>query len=239
MNLLYFLITGLAIFIFLKFGARILDAVLARMPLKPETARWFSVVEVVIWVAYVYWGSYVLFGHIRYYDLLILSMTLLLAFGVAWFFFRDFFAGMMIRTDYGLKAGQYIRTPDAEGYIVRLGSRFLELKNEQGEKIKLPFSQISGQWLQLPADMERSLTSQLLISLPANISVPLIKKAVEAAMMGMPWIIGTPPAINIKTDTEGHIQMEVRYDLLKKEHSLLVEKGIREVVAALQQSTSL
>lgn len=237
MNLLYFLITGLAIFIFLKFGARILDALLLRMSLKPETTRWFPLVEIVIWVAYVYWGSYVLFGHIRYYDLLVLSMTLLLAFGIAWFFFRDFFAGLMVRSDYGLKTGLFIRTPVAEGYIVRLGSRFLELKNDKGEMIKLPFSQISRQWLQLPADMGNSLSSQLLISLPGDINVPLLRKTVEAEMMGMPWIIGTPPGITIRMNQQGQIILDVRYDLLKEEHSLQVEKRVREIVAMLQQPT--
>lgn len=237
MSLLYFIIAGLVLYIGLKFGTRVLEAIPVKRAHKMEAIRWFPMFEVIAWVAYAFWGSYVLFGQIRHYDLLLLIMAIFLFFGIAWFFFRDFFAGMMIKSDYKLKPGQYVKTPVADGIVVRLGSRFIELENDKGEKIKLPFSQLGKQWISLPADMEKSLSNHLVMVLPGHVDVGALTSLIDAEMMGMPWIIGTPPALKIKNDESGQKVLDIRFDLIKEEHNLLVENKIREIVGRFEKTT--
>lgn len=230
MNLLYLIAVAAIIYVVMRFGGRLFEALPVKPAYKREIERWLPIMEGLVWVAFVFWGGYVLFGGIRHYDLLLLIMAALLLFGVAWYFFRDFFAGMMIKSDYKLRKGQYIKTPVSEGLIVRLGGRFLELENDKGEKIRIPFSSLSKQWVQLPADMQKSLSNHLVIELPDSADPVRMKSLVEADMMGMPWIIGTPPSLKARKNKDGKMVLDIRFDLLKEEHSLLVEERIRGLI---------
>ncbi len=230
MNLLYLIAVGATIYMVMRFGGRLLEALPVKPAYKREIDRWLPIFEGLIWVVFVFWGVYLLFGGIRHYDLLLLIMAVLLMFGVAWYFFRDYFAGMMIKSDYKLRKGQHIKTPLTEGVIVRLGSRFLELENDHGEKIRIPFSALSKQWVQLPADMQKSLSNQLVVHLPASSDPIMIKSLVASEMMGMPWIIGTPPTMKLRKNRDGDMVLDIRFDLLREEHSVMVEDRIRRLI---------
>lgn len=236
MNLLYFIATGILLLLIMRYGAHATEAVFARMPFRKELVKGFSMFGVIVWVAYVFWGSYIFFGDTRYYEMLVLIMAVLLVIGVAWFFFRDYLAGIMIRSDFDMKVGQYIKTPDAEGFVVKLGNRFVEMKNDRGELIRLPFCQLSRQWITLRADAEKTLTNHLVIRLPDDVDAIRLKAFVEAEMMGMPWIIGTPPALKVKKNEQDQLILELRYELLKEEHNLLVENKIRKIISDYQDA---
>jgi hypothetical protein len=231
MNLLYLLMAGLLLFLFLQLASRFLLALAKNNAFKPAVLKVFPLIELGAWIAFSFWAAWVLFGNMRYYDQVIAVMSSLFVFAIGWFVFRDFFSGMMLRSEYKLEKGQVIKTPIAEGRITKLGRRFMELENEKGEKIRIPYSQISNQWISLPADTEKSFSHQMAVRLSGHIEPSVLKNKINQEMMGMPWIIGPPPNIKISKDQEGVPVLEIRYDLLKEEHALVVEEKIRQLVS--------
>lgn len=230
MSLLYLVLTGVLLFLFLQLASRFLHALARRNKFKPVVLNFFPMIELGAWVAFAFWAAWVLFGGMRYYDMVMAVMAALFVFAVAWYVFRDFFSGMMLRSEYKLERGQVIRTPVAEGRIVSLRRRFLELENEKGEKIRIPYSRLSNQWLSLPADTEKSFAHRMVIPLTGHVEPASLKNLINHSMMGMPWIIGPPPNIKILKDEGGNAVLDIRYDLLKEEHALIVEEKIRELV---------
>ena len=230
MSLLYLVLTGVLLFLFLQLASRFLHALAKRNTFKPVVLNLFPLIELGAWVAFSFWGAWVVFGGMRYYDLVMVVMAGLLLFAIAWYVFRDFFSGMMLKSEYKLEKGQVIKTPIAEGRIVSLRRRFLELENEMGEKIRIPYSRLSNQWLSLPADTEKSFSHRMVIPLTGHVEPGSLKNLINQAMMGMPWIIGPPPNIKILKDEEGKAVLDIRYDLLKEEHALIVEEKITQLV---------
>lgn len=230
MSLLYLVLIGVMLFLFLQLASRFLHALAKKNAFKSAVLNFFPLVELGAWVAYAFWGAWVLFGGMRHYDLVMAVMAALLIFGISWYVFRDFFSGMMLKSEYKLEKGQVIKTPVAEGRIVGLRRRFLELENEKGEKIRIPYSRLSNQWLSLPADTEKSFAHRMVIPLTGHVEPACLKNLINQAMMGMPWIIGPPPNIKILKEEEGKAVLDIRYDLLKEEHALIVEEKIRQLV---------
>jgi len=218
------------LFFALQLGARFLHALARKSALKPVVIKLFPLVELGAWLAYAFWAVWVLFGSMRYYDLVVGAMAGLLLFAIAWFVFRDFFSGMMLKSEYKLEKGQVIRTPLAGGQIVYLGKRFLELEGENGEKIRIPFSRLVNQWLSFPADAGKSFSYRLSVGLSGREDPVALKVIIGREMMGMPWIIGPPPQIKILKSPEDGPVLDIRYDLLKEEHALIVEEKIRRIV---------
>lgn len=230
MSLLYLVLVGLLLFLFLQLASRFLHALAKKNAFKPAVLKILPLIELGAWIAFSFWAAWVLFGNMRYYDQVVTVMTLLFVFAVGWFVFRDFFSGMMLRSEYKLEKGQVIKTPFAEGRIVYLGKRFLELENEKGEKVRIPYSRISNNWISIPADQEKSFSHQLALKLSGHVNPGKLKAMINQEMMGMPWIIGPPPNIKISRHQDGTPMLEIRYDLLKEEHALLVEEKIRQLV---------
>lgn len=236
MNIFYFVLTGVLLFFVLQLGGRVLHALARKNAFKPAVLKLFPVVELGAWIAYAFWGARVLFGNMRYYEQIIAGMTGLFVFAIAWYVFRDYFSGIMLRSEFKLELGQIIKTPVAEGRIITLGQRFIELENERGEKTRIPYAQLSNQWVSLPSDAGKSLSHHLVVQLPGPTDPAVLKEMINQAMMGMPWVIGPPPVIKISKNKDGQTLLEVSYDLLKEEHALVVEEKIRELVG--QQSHS-
>ncbi len=208
-------------------------AVTNRKIIKNGIARWFPLIETGVWVFFAFWGAYVLFGGISYYDHLVFVMAVLLAIGVSWFFFRDFFAGMIMKSECRLEVGQYIKTPEIEGTIVLLGPRYMELENDTGEKLKIPYSRINKQWISLPAETENSLSNHITLKIPHTADPLKVKRIISEEMMGIPWIVGTPPKLKITKNDDDQSFLDIRYGLLNEEHSLLVEQRIRKTIQSL------
>jgi hypothetical protein len=232
MSLLYLVLVGVLLFLFLQLASRFVHALAKKNAFKPLVLNLFPLVELGAWVAYAFWGAWVLFGGMRHYDLVMAVMAALLVFAIAWYVFRDFFSGMMLKSEYKLERGQVIQTPLGGGRIIGLRRRFLELENEKGEKIRIPYSRLSNQWISLPADTEKSFAHRMVIPLTGHVEPASLKSMINQAMMGMPWIIGPPPNIKILKDEGGHSVLDIRYELLKEEHALIVEEKIRLLVQA-------
>ncbi len=232
MSLLYIILSGVLLYFLLKLAALLLKAMAARRNAVHALSKWFPVLEAGVWVLFVFWGVYLLFGGISYYDHLIFFMAVLLVFGISWYFFRDIFSGMILKSECQLHEGQQIKTPKTEGIIIQLGSRYLELENEKGERVKIPYSDLSRHWINIPAEMDKALSNQFKIRLKEGADPIKVKSRIHQEMMGMPWIVGAAPKIKIIKDSDEHVVLDIRYGLLKEEHALLVEKKIRCLVDA-------
>lgn len=233
MSLLYFILSGLLLYFMLKLGSKILMALTGRKVITNSIAKWFPLFETGVWVFFAFWGAYVLFGGISHYDHLVFVMAVLLAIGVSWFFFRDFFAGMIMKSECRLELGQHIKTPDFEGTIVLLGPRYMELEIDSGEKLKVSYSRLNKHWISLPAETEKSLSNNLTLRIPDSANPLQVKTIVYKEMMGMPWIVGTPPKLKLTKNEDDQSFLDIRYGLLKEEHSLLVEHRIRQTIKTL------
>jgi small-conductance mechanosensitive channel len=236
MSLIYFILTGILLYVLLIYGGRILKSLAKKHAIKWDVLRMSPLVELGAWLAYTFWGIRLIFGDLRFFDQLTILMAALLIAGIAWFVFRDFFAGMMLKMEYKLHPGQYIKTPTTEGQIVSLGNRFIELENENGERTFIPFSRFTNEWLSIPGDQEKRLSHRMVIKLEHAVNASRFKLLLQKEMMTMPWIIGPAPVIKLSQDKERIV--DIRFHLLKEEHALVVEEKLRSRIAQICEEES-
>ncbi len=90
------------------------------------------ILELALWIAYVFWGIHILFGGHIYYEFIVILMAAIIMAAIAWFVFRDFLAGVLLKAEKSLEPGQKVKTPHVEGRIKKLGSRSVEIINNEG-----------------------------------------------------------------------------------------------------------
>ena len=230
MNLLIFIITGLVILLLFRGLNRIARAFVKKRQLRSALLRVLPVVELVAWVAFSFWGVLVLFGQHQYYDLIVVLLAVLVIFGLAWFVFRDFLAGVLLKSEKALYPGQVIKTPIIEGKIKSMGFRNMELVNEAGETVNVPYSRLSNQLFIIPPDNEDSLPHQARIPLMPGQASEQTKENVYKHLMAMPWVISPAPGIQIIKSNDGQHFMLITFYTYMRTHALVVEEKVRALL---------
>ncbi len=230
MNILIFAASGVLIF----FAFRLLNGMgktlLTNKAFRTVTLTFLPLAELVAWVAYTFWGAMVLFGGHIYYDLIVSIMAVLLIIGIAWFFFRDFLAGVLLKAEKALEPGKLIKTPFAEGRIKKLGLRALELVNEAGENVKIPYSKLSNEHFILPADNEDNLPNHLLVTIPENKVPTEVREMVLKNLQAMPWIVNPQPRADIVKTAGDAYALKLSFHTHLRAHAVVVEDKVRSLV---------
>ncbi len=230
MKLLIFVVVGILLFLAFRLLNTLGKALAGKKLIQTGVKGFLPVVELVAWVAFSFWGVLIFFGGHLYYDLIVGIMAVLLIFGLAWFVFRDILAGVLLKTEKSLQPGQLLKTPVVEGRIKKLGTRSLELINEAGETVKIPYSRLSNELFILPPEDEDSLPHQLQLPIPRGQAPDSVKKQVHERLLTMPWVINPPPVVEVKKNDSGGHSLHLTFYTHILTHALIVEEKLRELV---------
>ena len=236
MNLLLFLFAGLFVFGLFRLLARAARVLIRRKTLRSMILALLPVAELLIWIGYVFWGLSILFGGLVYYDLILWVATVLLLGAFAWFVFRDFLAGVLLKAERSLETGRFIKAPFAEGYIRSLGARSLVLVNEKGEVVRIPYSRINKEMIVLPPDSDESLPHHLKLSLPAIRDPEACKRLAEKELIAMPWITGYSPSVDILEEADGTYRLHLSFYTHIRSQGALVAERIKKVLSVAADS---
>lgn len=230
MSLLIFIVTGFALFFLFRMLFRVSKALLRKAAFRKLGITLLPLLELVLWVAYAFWGAHIFFGAHLYYDLVVGAMVILLLVAVSWYVFRDFLAGVLLKAEKSLEPGQMIRTPSAGGKIKSLGSRYLELVNEEGEEVRIPYAKLSNEVFILPPENEDNWPHHVEVPLLAGQSPDAMQKRVLKLLHAMPWITPPAPEVKIKKTGDGSLLLHTTFYTHIRSQAVIVEERIREAL---------
>jgi len=232
MNLLIFVFTGFLLFFLFRLLARISKIIVQKKVIRKGVFALLPLLELVLWVAYAFWGVTIFFGRHLYFDLIIGVMVVVLLLAIAWFVFRDFMAGVLLKAEKSLEPGQTIKTSFASGIIKRMGSRFMELQNEEGELVRIPYGRLSNELFILPPDDEDNMPHHLEIPLPDEASPEQSRDKVKKLIMSMPWIVGPTPEIKLSRSAEGNYTLRVVFYTHIRSQAVQVEEKLQQALSS-------
>lgn len=235
MNLLYLILTALALFVVFRLLYRLLPALLRGKPIQTRLLRILPVVELLAWLLISFWGIYLLFGGQAHYAWVVSGMALVVVLALGWYVFRDYLSGVLLRADTGFAVGQHIRTHFAEGKIARLGYRHLVLLNQEGEEVRIPYSRFKDEVIIIPAGEESRPPHHFRISLPDGADPDTIRQKLFSRMMAMPWVSEPAPEISFHKDEEGRDCLHISYHTHTPLASMKVEDLVKKHLAGADE----
>ncbi len=236
MKLLIFLVAGLIIFGFFRLLGKVATVLIRRKTFRSGILAVLPFVELLTWTGYAFWGISVLFGSFVYYDLILGVAAVLLLLAFAWFVFRDFLAGVLLKAEQSLEPGRFIRAPFAEGYIQSLGARSLVLVNARGEVVRIPYSRINKEMFVFPPEDDESLPHHLKLPIPATRDPEAHKRLAEKELMAMPWITGSSPFVDIVEEEDGSYRLHLTFYTHIRSQGALVGERIRKSLSVAADS---
>lgn len=162
---------------------------LSNKKLKTFTLRLFPVIELFVWLSFIIWSSSVIFGNFTAYPVIMTVVIIIIIATLAWYLFRDFVSGFILRLENGFEPGQVIKTSLAQGTIKKVGYRSIEIITSNGESVKIPYTLLMNRSVIKPQDNSKWVENVLNIEFTTALDVGKVKNMLKLRLMEMPWIV--------------------------------------------------
>jgi small-conductance mechanosensitive channel len=231
------LVVVIGVFLFLLLIRRGLRMVRLKAGHRARLDRILPVAEMVVGLVFLLW-AFSLFADeesgLTWWMAGAVALGLLVA---GWFAIRDVVSGIVLRSENSFKPGQWIQTEQAEGFVMNLGYRTMEIETETGLQIKLPYSQLTRRVLATADRTKTAYAHTFFLELPDTSSVAELTSLMRVAALTAFW--SSPqrdPYIHYVEQKEGAHRFEVTVFSMNEAYTTDLERSVRrQVKRALQE----
>lgn len=188
MDIVRFLVVALSVFVLLKGLVYFLKNFL---PGKYAMVyqKFFPWLEAWVWVIFIYWSIDLFFGDQQYGDLIKGVFLIFVLLGFVWFVFRDYLAGVTVKSNFMLQPGMNIQMNEISGKIVSLGNFTLEVQERNGLKTRIPYTAVYGKSLITRPGKKQGKSQIIVLEIPQKYGANNILQTLRRRLLEFPWVI--------------------------------------------------
>ncbi|PKP38993.1 MAG: hypothetical protein CVT98_03820 [Bacteroidetes bacterium HGW-Bacteroidetes-15] len=230
---IYYLLFAIGIYWVLRFLVRLLNSIPAQRNIHKFMLRIFPLVEFIIWIAFSIWVLNSLFSESSYYGVLISAAagSLVLIFG--WYFLRDFVSGIILKTEIPFEINQRITIPHAEGILRKTGYRSIEIETDQGGLVKIPYSQLTSNAINLQNVDESMQGNETKLRLKSTLPIQDVKDKIVKSILLLPWSsINRDPQIKVIEQNDEYNTFLVNFYSISNRHASYICQHLKNYFEA-------
>lgn len=233
MKLLITLSAGFLLFFLLRLSGRLIRLAPLKKSMHKTLLRSFPVLEFVSWVIYAFWASSMIFGDKAFFPTLQTAIIIMLLLALGWFLLRDFIAGIVLKTENAFELNENIKTSFAEGRLVKLGNRSLEIESDTGERIRLPYSRLSNELIVRMPRGGNFLSHEMLLKVSKSIPQSSVQEQLRVFILSQPWTaIQREPVIKVAAEEEQDTTYKIQFFTFSPKHASIMEDQINKLFEA-------
>lgn len=222
---------AIALFLILRFVSSYFPVLTGNKKIRRIFLKVFPVVEMLSWLAFVFWTFDQLLMGIATYQLLTGSLIVVIVVLFGWYFLRDFISGIILKSENAFEPGQQIQTAKVSGTIKNLGYRTMGIVTVEGEHVKIPFSLLTGQNIGKPADTGNWVEKVIRLKISSDYQPENIQSKLKNRILEMPWTVsGEHIKIEITLDESGKYNTEIDIRSLNSEMAMKTEEALHDFV---------
>ena len=217
---IHYLFYALVLFAILRLSSRIIQSLAGKNFIHKVLLRIFPLVEFAIWLGFSLWALSRAFSSYPYYHLLILLGIGCLVLIASWYFLRDFVAGIILKTEIPFAKNQKIKVLQTEGILKKLGYRTLEIESNNGEVVKIPYSQLAISSINIQSSNDGMQGYEVIIKVHSSIPIQEVKDKVSSAVLLTPWAsMVQAPNVQLLKQHERESEYSVHFHSLSERHA--------------------
>lgn len=233
---IYYLLYAIILFLALRLMSRLIRILPARPRLHSFYLRLFPVFEFAIWIAFGLWAMGEIFGELSFYNIIIIVALGVIFTALGWFFLRDFIAGVVLKTETPFEINQIIKTTSVEGKIIKLGYRSVELETTDGQRVKVPYSQLASSVISLQTLDDRVQVFELTLKVDSNIPIQQAKESIKSSLFLLPWsAINKEPSIRVIDQNNKFNTFQVLFYSVSSRHASFIRQDLKNKFEITEQ----
>jgi len=224
-----YLATGLLIFILFRLANAWLQKTGIRKNRFTIPLRLLPLAEIVVWILFLRWLLAGLFVKPESALAINIVFTAILLVLFAWFFLRDYVAGIILKTENIFSPGQKIKTADVSGKIMKAGYRSLEIESDSGRFSKIPYSLLAMQVFSLQEPDETVHSHEVVLNVSATSEIEDIKEQIVRELLLLPWVsVNQKPVITILDENQKSVSLKVSYQAASDSQAHSINQYLRK-----------
>lgn len=230
MQYIKYIAIGVILFFILRIIPRISKRLIKRKINKDRFSAGYPIVEFSIWSAFLLWTIRELFKDKFYFTTLISGIIIVILIFTGYYVVRDFIAGLLLKTEYNLRKNSNIKIENIKGKILKLNYLSLEIKSSEHEKIKIPYSKISGKEIIILNSIESVNKFSYNVEIPKkNKNIIDEKNRLKNKILNLPWSSVTEiPDIKLITETEKSWNFTIYFFAQCENHAERIKQALIE-----------
>jgi small-conductance mechanosensitive channel len=226
---LYIALTAAILLAALRFTGKFLRKIPANPSLHRFMIRAYPLVEFAIWLIFGLWALNYYLGKAESTHIILVGALLMLVAAAGWYFFRDYTAGIILKTEMPLEINQTIRTAQVRGTLKKLGYRSAEIENESGQRLRVPYSQLTTGIVALESTGNGLKQHEVEIHVDARLPIQEVKDDLIREILCMPWVSCTiRPAIRVSDQSPATNTYLARFYVLSERHAAYAEEHLKK-----------
>ncbi len=226
-SILKYSIIFIIIFGSFRILSKLIPQLSIRRNIKVIVQRFLPLLEFVFWLIFVLWILQSEITKPLYFNAAIFGVSGLLLIFFGLFVMKDFMAGLILKTEYGLQKGDTFATEKFHGKILKLSFLYLELETGESEHTKIPYGKISG--IEIKISNENSIYKKF--SYPFIIEksekLPEIKEKLRHKIINSPYcFITKSPEILLMSENPDNFNFMVSFYCKNEEQALKIKELI-------------
>jgi hypothetical protein len=228
------LIFGAILFVILKLLRKGLSLLLFPTVYRPLVIRILPAAGALLWMAFAYWAVRTLIEN-RYYSAFAwMAILVIVMVWISWFALKDCFAGLILKIHDDYEEKQHLKVGSIEGTIRKMGLLDVEIEQENGDRVKIPYGRISGEIHWKSKRNEESNYYRFVIHVAGNISVDSILDRLRLSILNTPWAASNrEPHIKVLGRRDNEVNCEVGVYALSADYFHALERDIKRQMGCL------
>ncbi len=229
-SVVLYIIAGFVLFTILWLANKAIQSAVAAEKIHPAFQRVFPVAEFLLWFLYLLWALRGIFSHWHFYNILMYAVIIAIIIGIGWFIAKDFIAGIVLKSEVPFKTGQYIGFLQTSGILKNLGYRSLEIETDVGQRIKIPYSRLTGEVITCQPNPDGVKGYETIITLQKNLKNEDVYELIVKRAMLLPWTIPVkkPTVKLLDNENEPEKRYLVKYFAVNPRHAERISQHIKE-----------
>ena len=212
---------------------RFTGSFLRKIPANPSLHRFmirsFPLLEFSIWLIFGLWALNHYPGNMESPNIILTAALLLMVITAGWYFFRDYIAGVILKTEMPLEINQTIRAAQVRGKLKKLGYRSAEIETENGQTVRVPYSQLTTGLIAVDSTGTGLKPYEVEIRVDRGKPIQETQDDLIREILYMPWVSwNIQPSIRISAQSPDAITYRVRFYVLSERHAIYAEEHLKK-----------
>lgn len=168
-------------------------------------------------------------------SLIVAAAAVLLLVLAGWFAIKDIISGVILKSEEVYEYGDWIKTRSVEGRIVTIGHRTLEIETEEGDRVKVPYSRLTQDFLAKSDHSDPAKAHTFQLALTRTIPVAEAVDSIRRAVLNAVWSsVKRDPQIEMRGEQNGSYLYEITVYALDSRYFSAIEGDVRYKMSAMR-----
>ncbi len=186
-ELLTILFLGIVVFIIFRLYYLIVPSLVRKLSIKDFFVKLGPFAECLSWLTFIIWSIQYAIESPEIASIGTSILLFVLFLGFIWFVLRDFMSGILLRMENAISLNERLQIKEVKGMVSKIGYLSLELVNDEGQTVRIPFSAVQANIRFKDNPAKRIKAHQFELLLPKVTDIDVLIEQQKILLHSAPW----------------------------------------------------